>query len=219
MKLITVLPLALEVLSSVSTDAKIAVGLWRALEVADTVDAFVQLQPFDVDSVSDSRRSHRQAIYEAMTTYQDDIACRITYHRRRRAGRHVRVVLDQQRALLHQCDQGPARRTCRVPRRGVHPPTIGCPNTHVRHASIDVAPANGESTRLGPHNMGTGVNAQHEALKDNYRSYKGWFDSTPVDTKGVGTHMMGTIVGQHGIGVAWRAVDCVQSSRRTSEPP
>ena len=66
-------------------------------------------------------------------------------------------------------------------------------------------------------NMDTGVDWQHPALHDNYRgsSPKGlanhlysWFDATdlptlyPVDGYGHGTHTMGILAGQNGIGVA-----------------
>jgi uncharacterized repeat protein (TIGR01451 family) len=74
-------------------------------------------------------------------------------------------------------------------------------------------------------NLDTGVDWQHPALRASYRGYspKGihqhegnWFDATnagalyPVDGHGHGSHTMGTIVGQAGIGVApgarWIAV-------------
>ncbi|MBN1887674.1 MAG: S8 family serine peptidase [Thermoflexales bacterium] len=75
-------------------------------------------------------------------------------------------------------------------------------------------------------NMDTGVYWDHPALKANYRGYLGrnlgprhsgnWFDATdaatlqPYDGNGHGTHTLGTLVGQEGIGVApgarWIAV-------------
>ncbi|HEX9114695.1 MAG TPA: S8 family serine peptidase, partial [Anaerolineae bacterium] len=74
-------------------------------------------------------------------------------------------------------------------------------------------------------NMDTGVDFLHPALNTNYRGNAGkglyqhngnWFDATgagaqyPVDGHGHGTHTMGTIAGQDGIGVApgarWIAV-------------
>ncbi len=75
-------------------------------------------------------------------------------------------------------------------------------------------------------NVDTGVDFAHPALKSRYRGYQSetlppvntgnWFDATgagatyPVDTNGHGTHTMGTMVGQNGIGVApgarWIAV-------------
>ncbi|MDM8529004.1 S8 family serine peptidase [Anaerolineales bacterium HSG24] len=66
-------------------------------------------------------------------------------------------------------------------------------------------------------NVDTGVDWQHPALQSGYRGYTGlghvprhdgnWFDAIegavyPVDSNGHGTHTMGTIVGQEGIGVA-----------------
>lgn len=52
----------------------------------------------------------------------------------------------------------------------------------------------------------TGVNVQHEALRDNFRQHAGWKDgyglsSTPEDLQGHGTHTMGTICGSKGIGL------------------
>ncbi len=75
-------------------------------------------------------------------------------------------------------------------------------------------------------NMDTGVDGFHPALQANYRGYNGpdkllqhegnWYDATgqgavyPVDANGHGSHTMGTMVGQNGIGVApgakWIAV-------------
>ncbi|MCS6774438.1 MAG: S8 family serine peptidase, partial [Thermoflexales bacterium] len=66
-------------------------------------------------------------------------------------------------------------------------------------------------------NIDTGVDWHHPALKNRYRGWNGgpvadhlhnWFDATneasvyPSDLNGHGTHTMGTIVGEGGIGVA-----------------
>ncbi|KAJ8576404.1 hypothetical protein ON010_g2809 [Phytophthora cinnamomi] len=53
----------------------------------------------------------------------------------------------------------------------------------------------------------TGVRVSHEALRDRYRDDYGWFDSesktaAPYDLSGHGTHVMGSIVGAKGVGVA-----------------
>ncbi|KAJ0399018.1 hypothetical protein ATCC90586_009023 [Pythium insidiosum] len=53
----------------------------------------------------------------------------------------------------------------------------------------------------------TGAIATHEALRDSYRGEYGWFDPVegkpePVDGEGHGAHIVGTIVGSHGVGVA-----------------
>lgn len=56
-------------------------------------------------------------------------------------------------------------------------------------------------------NIDSGVLYTHEALKDNFRGDYGWFDansnsSTPIDANGHGTHVMGSMAGTNGIGVA-----------------
>jgi subtilisin family serine protease len=53
----------------------------------------------------------------------------------------------------------------------------------------------------------TGARHTHEALRNNYRSEYGWLDpynsnAQPMDGNGHGTHVMGTIAGSGGIGVA-----------------
>ena len=79
-------------------------------------------------------------------------------------------------------------------------------------------------------NIDTGVDLLHPALYTHYRGYDphgfhihncNWFDATgggaiyPVDSNGHGTHTMGTIVGEQGIGVApgatWIAVRAFDS--------
>jgi uncharacterized repeat protein (TIGR01451 family) len=78
--------------------------------------------------------------------------------------------------------------------------------------------------------MDSGVDWLHPALQTNYRGYNphgpnnhtySWFDATnpstvyPIDDRGHGTHTMGTIAGQGGIGVApgarWIAVKVLDS--------
>lgn len=63
----------------------------------------------------------------------------------------------------------------------------------------------GEGVVVG--SIDTGVQGTHEALQDNFVGEYGWFDPydqspEPIDTNGHGTHTMGTIAGQNGIGVA-----------------
>ncbi|MCL6511519.1 MAG: S8 family serine peptidase [Anaerolineae bacterium] len=79
-------------------------------------------------------------------------------------------------------------------------------------------------------NIDGGVDWQHPALQSSYRGWSGgpavdhlhnWFDATdegavyPSDANGHGTHTMGTIVGQNGVGVApgarWMAVKGLNS--------
>lgn len=79
-------------------------------------------------------------------------------------------------------------------------------------------------------NIDSGVDWQHPALQSSYRGWTGgpavdhvhnWFDATdegavyPSDPNGHGTHTMGTIVGQNGVGVApgarWMAVKGLNS--------
>ncbi len=86
-------------------------------------------------------------------------------------------------------------------------------------------------------NIDTGVDYLHPELKTRYRGYindtvppqnsGNWFDATgdgavyPVDTNGHGTHTMGTMVGQDGIGVApgarWIAVRAFNSNGQAAE--
>lgn len=81
-------------------------------------------------------------------------------------------------------------------------------------------------------NIDSGVDWQHPALQSKYRGYTGpgklpqhlgnWYDATgegasyPVDGEGHGTHTMGTMVGDYGLGVApgakWIAVRAFDSS-------
>jgi len=81
-------------------------------------------------------------------------------------------------------------------------------------------------------NLDTGVDYLHPDLQTRYRGYRGsslppfntgnWYDATgggaqyPVDANGHGTHTMGTMVGQNGVGVApgarWIAVRAFSSS-------
>ncbi|RLN80474.1 hypothetical protein BBJ28_00001316 [Nothophytophthora sp. Chile5] len=53
----------------------------------------------------------------------------------------------------------------------------------------------------------TGVRGTHQALASNFRQSYGWYDpetkaSTPYDSTGHGTHVMGILAGQYGFGVA-----------------
>ncbi|TMW69623.1 hypothetical protein Poli38472_001779 [Pythium oligandrum] len=53
----------------------------------------------------------------------------------------------------------------------------------------------------------TGVRGTHEVLKSNFRGAYGWFDpeakrADPYDNNGHGSHVMGTIAGANGVGVA-----------------
>lgn len=86
-------------------------------------------------------------------------------------------------------------------------------------------------------NIDTGVDFLHPELKTRYRGYindtvppqnsGNWFDATgegatyPVDANGHGTHTMGTMVGQDGIGVApgarWIAVRAFNGSGQAAE--
>jgi len=72
--------------------------------------------------------------------------------------------------------------------------------------------SNGTGIRVA--NIDTGVRGTHESLSPNFLGTYGWFDpgaasTTPNDGNGHGTHTMGTIAGQNGIGVApgaqWQA--------------
>ncbi|KAJ0405639.1 hypothetical protein ATCC90586_000720 [Pythium insidiosum] len=63
----------------------------------------------------------------------------------------------------------------------------------------------GENVVVGV--IDTGAIATHEALRDSFRGEYGWFDPIgntiePVDGVSHGSHVVGTIVGSHGIGVA-----------------
>ena len=88
--------------------------------------------------------------------------------------------------------------------------------------------ARGEGIVIGQSDSGADVN--HPELKETYRGNNGgddynWFDpwnarSSPYDDGGHGTHTLGTIVGQNGIGVApgstWFA--CANLNRNLANP-
>ncbi|KAH9090460.1 hypothetical protein Ae201684P_014262 [Aphanomyces euteiches] len=85
-----------------------------------------------------------------------------------------------------------------TPQWGVE--TIGAP-------TVWAAYTRGRGIVVG--SIDTGANYQHEAIRENWRRYKGWlnpFNKTetplPFDSNGHGTHTIGTMVGKYGIGVA-----------------
>ncbi|OQR90387.1 serine protease family S08A [Thraustotheca clavata] len=65
---------------------------------------------------------------------------------------------------------------------------------------------NGKGATVG--SIDTGAYYKHEAIAANFRAEKGWFDAfnksiaSPDDIDGHGTHTIGTMVGNNGIGVA-----------------
>jgi len=64
---------------------------------------------------------------------------------------------------------------------------------------------NGEGVVVS--SIDTGARATHEAIRNNHRAEYGWMDpytstANPMDGNGHGTHVMGTIAGSGGIGVA-----------------
>ncbi|EQC36423.1 hypothetical protein SDRG_05880, partial [Saprolegnia diclina VS20] len=65
---------------------------------------------------------------------------------------------------------------------------------------------NGKKAVVG--SIDTGAFYTHEAIKNNWREEKGWFDAfaesveKPADIDGHGSHTIGTMVGANGIGVA-----------------
>jgi subtilisin family serine protease len=76
----------------------------------------------------------------------------------------------------------------------------------------------------------SGVDGEHPAIQKQYRGYNGsddynWFDpwdgtSSPNDEGGHGTHTMGTILGNNGIGVAPQTqwIGCVNLDRNLANP-
>lgn len=88
--------------------------------------------------------------------------------------------------------------------------------------------ARGEGIVIG--HSDTGVDVNHPALKESYRGNPegddyNWFDpwngkSSPYDSGGHGTHTLGTILGQHGIGVAPEATwfACANLVRNLANP-
>ncbi|TMW69620.1 hypothetical protein Poli38472_001776 [Pythium oligandrum] len=70
----------------------------------------------------------------------------------------------------------------------------------------------------------TGVRGTHEAVKANFRGAYGWFDpeakkADPYDNNGHGSHVMGTIAGANGVGVAPGATWMACKGCRTSSCP
>ncbi len=88
--------------------------------------------------------------------------------------------------------------------------------------------AQGEGIVVGQSD--TGVDANHPALRDQYRGLNrgddyNWYDpwnntSAPHDEIGHGTHTLGTILGANGIGVAPKAkwIGCVNLDRNLANP-
>ena len=88
--------------------------------------------------------------------------------------------------------------------------------------------ARGEGIVIG--HSDTGVDVNHPALKESYRGNTegddyNWFDPwngkpSPYDSGGHGTHTLGTILGQHGIGVAPEATwfACANLVRNLANP-
>ncbi|KDO19046.1 hypothetical protein SPRG_15000 [Saprolegnia parasitica CBS 223.65] len=75
--------------------------------------------------------------------------------------------------------------------------TIGAPDIwkHTRGAGVVVG------------SIDTGARHTHEAIKSKWRADRGWFDpyntsAVPEDLNGHGTHTIGTMVGDYGLGVA-----------------
>lgn len=76
---------------------------------------------------------------------------------------------------------------------------------HIRAPEIWSSGYTGAGVVVG--SIDTGVRASHEALRSTFRSTHNWYDpetksSTPYDATGHGTHVMGIISGNNGIGVA-----------------
>ena len=79
--------------------------------------------------------------------------------------------------------------------------------------------------------IGTGVDWTHPDVLNSYQGSEGhhdytWYDpwegtATPVDTNGIGTHTLGTVVGADGIGVApgARWIACRSLARDLGNPP
>ncbi|KAJ0393422.1 hypothetical protein ATCC90586_008184 [Pythium insidiosum] len=93
---------------------------------------------------------------------------------------------------------------------------------HIGAPQVWAEGATGEGVVVGV--IDSGARAKHEILKHNFVGKYGWFDpekkaSTPYDSDGHGSHVLGTIAGADGFGVAPAAKWMMCKGCRTEDCP
>ncbi|KAF0687954.1 Aste57867_20368 [Aphanomyces stellatus] len=214
--------LVLSVAAAVA-QAKVSVGVLRALETSKTVTALIYYNQPSFDALPEAS-DRRQAVFDALTKHQEDAKtesasvlssadCKEYYIASvsvckgltaddikeiaklpgvQSIGEDFTVQLD---TPLKKAADGPLDTT--VNQWGIE--TIGAPAAWKYFT--------GKGVVVG--SIDTGAEYRHPAIKDNWRSNKGWFNpyngtavDPPCDTDQHGTHTIGTMVGKYGIGVA-----------------
>ncbi|KAF0689555.1 Aste57867_19012 [Aphanomyces stellatus] len=228
---ITSMKAAIILALSATVHAKVSVGVLRALETNPTVDVLVNFDSLDLDTVTlpDNPKDVRKVLVEKLKVHTSSAVTKsasvVNLHDCTQHWISSSVYcqglnaddVDALKALPFvksiqtngQIHLVKPIRTDRdlvskvVPGSGLNQwgvETVGAPQVWPSYT--------GEGIIVG--SIDTGANVNHEAIQDNWRSYKGWFNpyngtngsAVPFDSDQHGTHTIGTMVGKYGIGVA-----------------
>ncbi|ETV97616.1 hypothetical protein H310_09512 [Aphanomyces invadans] len=216
------------VLSIATAKAKVSVDVLRSLEVSDTTDVLIGFVGPNLDSVQEAApQDRRQAVFDRLTAHSVKMKTESATVLDSGNCKHywiasAAVCRGLTKAQVEEVSRLPAVKTIQTP-DDVHliSPIVkegssiqGDVNSTVPQWGISTigAPAiwkyfKGKGVVVG--SIDTGAEYRHEAIKNNWRSNKGWFNpyngtaiEFPVDSAQHGTHTIGTMVGGNGIGVA-----------------